>query len=258
MKRLLVSVFCIILICPAMAQDFKFRIGLGAGIDMGLRMDRYLPPAHSLEYKNTATPTLDIFTKFSYKKLNFTPDFKISYGTFSHRKRKAVNENGSNIPEGTYISFVHSGDFSETTDRPAYLLDKTDVTLNTMSVGAFVTYSFFEGGTGHFEVGSGFFYFRKQVNFKDYMAHDIYDYYGSSGSHITQYQTDEYSFKETVRDKKPTEIHRVLFHLIQIPIIVAYDFSVGDYVELSPAFITYLGKDTYYAIELSISFGNLH
>lgn len=253
---LLLSVFLLLFISVTKAQNFTFRMGLGLGIDLDLRIDKDLPEDHTIDYKNAATATLDIFTKFTYKRFNFTPDFKISYATFGKGKKKSVNEAGTSMPEGEYLSFIHDGNFYETLTRSPYLLNKSDVTLSNMNVGFFATYNFLLSNLGWFEAGTGIFYFRKKLNIKDYNAHDVYDYYGSSGSHLTQTQTDEYVFTETVRDADPIKTYQVLTHMPAIPLMIQYNFIVGKYVELSPSFSAFFSQDIYYNINFSISFGN--
>ncbi len=253
--RILTAILFASLTSGAFAQGFAFRMGLGLGLDMGIRIDRDVPAGHSLDYQNAATPTLDVFTKVSYGNFNFTPDFKISYATFGKGRRKADNLNGSSIPEGSNLSLPHDGSFYETIERSPYLSDKSDVTLNTMSVGSFVTYSLFRSKTGYLEAGTGFFYFRKQVSFKEYLSWDIYDYYGSAGSHLTQSQTDEYTYIETKRDKRPERTQRILSHLIAVPVVIQYNFQLGHYVEISPSFTAYMGVDPIYSLSCSVSFG---
>jgi hypothetical protein len=248
---IILSSFCI----DGFAQSLRFNIGLGLDLDMGIRINDKIAPYHQLEYRNSALASADIFTKFSYLRFNLTPDFKISWATFGKGKRTATNESGTSIPEGTNISIVHQGDFPETLDRSPYLLNKSNVTVSIMNVGFFITRDFLLGMYGYFEAGTGFFYDRKQVNFKEYMAYDIYDYFGSTGSHITQYQTDEYTFKETKKDKKPKNTQRMLTNGFSVPLILQYNIMLNDVLNLSPALIAYFGKDSYYEIKFSLSFG---
>jgi hypothetical protein len=257
MKRIFVIIVVLsTIISDSYAQNFKYLIGIGLDLDMGIRINDNIAPDHQLTYENSALTSLDVFTKFSYKGFNFTPDFKISWATFGKGKRTAINENGTSMPEGSYISIEHSGDFSETMDREPYLLDRSNVTVNLMNVGIFITHDFWKTNLGNFEAGTGFFYNKKQVNFKEYKAHDIYDYYGSSGSHILQYQSDDYVFKETQKDKKPTTTIRMLTYQLSVPVIIQYNFKVGSLVNLSPAFVAYIGKDSYYEIKFSVGLGN--
>jgi len=237
------------------SQDFKYHIGLGLDLDMGVRIDDNLAPYHQLEYRNSALASSDIFTKLSYKGFNFAPEFRISWATFGKGKRTAINEAGQSIPEGNYISLYHSGDFQDSIERGLYLLDKSNVTVTLTSVGFFITYDFFKGKSGSLESGTGFFYNRKQVNFKEFMAHDVYDYFGSTGSHTSQYQTDEYVYKDTKKEKKPKKIQRMYSNIFSMPAIIQYNFNIGDRVILSPALVAYIGRDSYYEIRFSVGWG---
>lgn len=257
MKKLLIFIILLTATCfVATGQNLQFRIGFGLDLDMGIRINSEIPPNTSLSYENVAQTSMDVFTKFSFKGFNITPDFKFSLASFGKGKRTAVNESGTTVPEGEYLSIAHDGDFYETIEREPYLLNKTYIAVNTISAGVFVTKDFWYSYTGNFEAGTGFFYFKRQVNFKEYMATDTYEYLGSTGSHTTHYQTDEFVFSETKRGKRSSFNQRMNSYLFSVPVILQYNFRVGSNRTYSPAFIVYLGKDTYYTINFSVAFGN--
>ena len=255
MKRILVGALVLLCSAAAYAQVFTYRMGICLGTDMGIRIDRYLPDNHSVDFKNSSTGTVDILSKFTYKRFNFVPDCKISYATFGKFNHNATNELGFEMPEGSYLSISHDGNFYETITRPSYLYNKSDLSLFNLTVGLFVTYNFLLSQTGWFEAGSGAFYFRKRVKIEDYMAHDVYEYYGSSGSHLTQTQMDDYAFGETEREDGTVGESKTLFHMLAIPVTLQYNFQLGRYVELSPAFTVFFSQDVVYNLNLSLSFG---
>lgn len=237
------------------AQDLNFRMGLGLDLDMGVKINDNVPSNHTLNFQNSALASADAFTKLSLNGFNATPCFKISWATFGRSSRQGFNTDGDSIPEGTYISEEHDRAFIETLDREEYLLSTSDVHTTIICAGLFLTKDFLCSKTGCFEIGTGFFYTWKTVYYKQYMGYDIYEYFGSTGSHTSQYQTDEYIYDQTVRDKKPTNIQQIASDNFHIPAILQYNFYTGKYVSLSPAFIAYIGTDTYYSVRFSMAFG---
>ena len=238
------------------SQDFGYRIGLGLGLDMGVGLTDRIPEQYRMEYKHAALPTVDIFTRITWKNFHFTPDFKISYATLGSGKRTAVNLSGFNIPEGNAISLPHSGTIEEKLERDLYLLDKTRVLAQNLSVGLLVGRQLLNRRVGGPEIGLGFFYVRKTLVYKDYLGSDMYEYYGSAGDHVTQTQTDQYWWVETQRQKKPTKITRHNFDRFQIPVYLQYNFHTASLVDISPSFTACFGQEIYYNLGCSISFGH--
>lgn len=257
MKRT-VFVLLLMMVCTAsFAQSFGYHIGMGVGLDMSVRLNDKLPEHYTMAYDNAALPTVNVFTRFTFKKFHFTPDFKISYATIGRGSRTGLNADGLEVPEGNQLLLEHNGTIAETIDRATYLMDDTRITVNAMSAGMFATYTLYDANRGGVEIGIGAFYFRKQLNFKDYMGYDVYEYIGSSGDHLTQLQIDKYNYFETNRDKKPIRITRIIQHKITLPVVVQLNFHVTPSLNISPNLAVYLGTETYVNLGCSVSFGHI-
>ncbi len=258
MKKIIIFFVLLMVAGSALkAQSLGFQMGLGLGLDMGVSIDEHLPPLYTMKYKNAALPTVNVFTRFTIKKFHISPDFKLSFGTFGRGSRTAINSAGFHIPEGENLSLLNEANLTETIDRTTYLMDDARVTTSTMSVGLFASWQIYETKLGGPEIGTGAFYLRKELYFKEYNGHDVYDYVGSSGDHVTQVQTNHYVFNETKRDKNPIHTIRVSQNMIEIPVRVQYNFHTQTLVDICPSFTAYFGHEIYYNLGISVAFGNM-
>ncbi|HBS88706.1 MAG: hypothetical protein A2W91_18870 [Bacteroidetes bacterium GWF2_38_335] len=243
--RYYLLVFSLLIFSLSFAQN-TVTAGFSIGPDMGLKVDK--TDNYQLTKNNTWSFGGDLYAGIHFPgDINIYPRMAF---TIFNGEYKMINYNGSDNPLGEFTAFENTGTAPLQFYTYDYTTEKSRARTAHLTFGVNITKTFFE----KLELGGGIFMTRRRTLIKDYISHDTYKYYGSSGTHTQHYQLDEYTLDTVSTDKRPSSKTTVIASQPEISFLARYYFVNNPGFRFGPELDVFIGKDVFYVFRFTFRF----
>lgn len=241
------TIIILLLLCSSLLTAQKsISLGFGTGVDAGLSIDKH--SSYSITKNNTWSFGGELFSEIVVNdKISVYPQL---YFTLINGEYKLNNTLGEYNPYGDLLSLENTGNIPTQYYYYDYLTSKSKGRTAHFTFGLNVTRRFIK----NLELGGGVFYTSRRNVIKDYMGQDTYLYYGSTGTHTSHYQTDEYEYQLTEVDNRPSNKTEIIRSQFEVSFLAKYLFVNNNNFRFGPTINAFIGSDIFFVFRFSFNF----